>query len=100
MTPDRDPRDITPNELAWRLKRLEDWTTRFEEKHDRQVADLQHSIGSLGYVRQDLYDSEHRSMSAELAETRRLAMWAVALVVSVTIGAIVTGILTAGGVFS
>lgn len=86
---------VTTGELGRRLEKL-------EEKVDRGFESLNETIvaTSVTFVRLDLYLSERDNMKDDLEAVRKLSMWALALVVSTTIGAIVLGIVSASGAFS
>lgn len=76
------------------------------EHMDSGLARLGSKIDALGFVRSDVYMAERKADEREIAalnqrvdETDRRAMWAIGLVCAVTIGAIITAILTTAGVF-
>lgn len=85
---------VTTGELGRRLDKLEGKVDRgFEELRDTIVAT------SVTFVRLDLYLSERDALKDDIESVRKLSMWALALVVSTTIGAIVLGIIGASGAF-
>lgn len=100
------PEDLTPAEFGFRLAALEKRVDSLVEHLDRRFDGLSAQVKDLAFVRADVYAGDQRLTDAKIAaltekgdSTHKLAMWAVALVSTVTIGAIVSAILAAGGVF-
>lgn len=86
------PEDMTPGELDRRLSRLESKVDGgFEALHARIIST------SSTFVRADLYVSERDHTRDEIDGVRKLAMWAIGLVCSVAVGAIIIGIVNASG---
>lgn len=86
--------------LDWRLTELE---KRFEANTahiDRRFDLLAAQVASLGHVRADVYASDQRALNEKVDNAHKLAMWAVGLTASTSIGAIVTGILAISGTFA
>ena len=85
---------------------LEKRMERMGEHIDARLVGLSAKIDALGFVRADVYLAERKADEREIAalhqrvdETDKRAMWAIGLVCAVTIGAIITAILTTAGVF-
>lgn len=94
MTPDNDNL-VTTGELGRRLNKL-------EGKVDSGFEGVQATIiaTSTTFVRLDLYLSERDAMKADVDAVKKLAMWTLGMMISVCIGAIILGILSASGVFT
>ncbi len=75
--------------------------TTLEHRVDDGFTTLNKTIidTSLTFVRLDLYLSERDNARADMEALRRLVMWAIGLVCSTTIGAVILGILGMSGVF-
>lgn len=85
---------ISTGELGRRLERLESHVSDgFRELNATIIAT------SSTYLRIDLYLSERDAQKEELEATRRIAMWALGTICSVTLGAIVLGIISLSGAF-
>lgn len=100
MSPDEPSLAQLVAHLDWRLTEME---KRFEANTahiDRRFDLLSTQVSTLAFVRADLYASEKAALEARVDNAHKLAMWAVGLTASTTIGAIVTGILTISGAFA
>ena len=86
-------------EVAWRLGALESTVAKMELHAAEGFATLSSQIAGLSFVRVDVYTSDQRALQRDVENAHRLAMWAVGLTASTTIGAIVSGILALSGVF-
>ena len=86
-------------ELGWRLRTLEAKVDKVETHTAEGFASLSTQLANLGFVRSDVYASDQRAVADKVENAHRLAMWAVGLTASTTIGAIITGILTVSGAF-
>lgn len=80
--------------LAFRIGQL-------ERQVETGFKDVQKTIldTSLTFVRLDLYLSERDGMRADMDAIRKLAMWAVGLVCSTALGAVILGIVAMSGAF-
>lgn len=97
-----DESDVAPDEpslaeLSWRLRALETTVGKLESHTTEGFAGLGAQIAGLSFVRADVYLADQRALAEKVENAHRLAMWAVGLTASTTIGAIVTGILTLSG---
>lgn len=86
--------------LDWRLTELERRYEAHTAHIDRRFDQLAAQVSSLPFVPAILYASERAAMDARVDNAHKLAMWAVGLTASTTIGAIVTSILTVSGAFA
>lgn len=86
-------------ELSWRLRSLETTVGKVEAQINEGMASIHHRFDGLSFVRTDVYISDQRSLIEKVDNAHRIAMWAVGLTASTTIGAIVTGILAMSGIF-
>ena len=79
--------------MAYRL-------TELEKKVDAGFASVNATIisTSVTYVRGDLYQAQREADRSDVEAARKLAMWALALVSSTALGAIVLGIVNASGI--
>lgn len=93
--PDNSSDDVTAFRLAGVEQAVRDLR---RDVHDR-FNEVAVSIGTLNFVSKDVYMSERESMRRDIESTHRLAQWAVGLVASTTIGAIIVAILGLSGVF-
>lgn len=100
------PTEPSMAELGWRMGEVERRMEQLAKQLNEGIAALGNQIGTLGFVRGDVYTSEknaaierHKALDEKIEATHKLAMWAVALVVTTTIGAIITAILGVSGVF-
>ena len=93
------PEEPSLLELSWRLKAVETTVSKMETHAAEGFASLGAQIANLSFVRADVYVSDQRALAEKVDNAHRLAMWAVGLTASTTIGAIVTGILTMSGAF-
>ena len=86
---------ITTGELGRRLDHLESRVSSgFRELNDTIIAT------SGTYLRLDLYMAERDAQRADVEAVKKLAMWALGLVCSVTLGAVILGILSMSNAFS
>lgn len=92
MTPD------TPDtaELSWRLQAVEASVKEMRSHMDVGFAGLATRIDTLQFVPRGEYSIEHKGLEEKIEGVHRIAMWALGLVVTTVIGAIVTSILAAG----
>ena len=74
--------------------------TELEKKVDAGFAGVNATIisTSVSYVRADLYDAQREADRSDVEAGRKLAMWALGIVVSTALGAIVLGIVSASGI--
>lgn len=100
MTPFDDEVPLGEGQVAWRLRQLETTVGKLDHRLGEVANQLDHRIASLGLVPRGEYIIEMRATmeriegAKAIAESARsLAMWAIALVASTAIGAIVTGLL-------
>lgn len=93
------PEEPSLAELSWRLRALETTVGKVEGQINEGLASIHHRFDGLSFVRTDVYMSDQRALAEKVDNAHRLAMWAVGLTASTTIGAIVTGILTMSGAF-
>jgi hypothetical protein len=100
------PDEPTPGEVAWRLRAVEQKVDRLESHTAEGFEGLSRQIAALAFVRSDVYAADQRAHDAamrvlteRIEATDRRAMWAIALVCTVAIGAIITAILGMSGVF-
>jgi hypothetical protein len=86
--------------IGWRMEELEKRVERMGEQIESRLSGLSAKIDQLGFVRSDVYLAERKADERELDEVDKRAMWAIGLVCAVTIGAIITAILSTAGVFA
>ena len=86
-------------ELGWRMAALERQAVTSAETIEHRFDRLQRSIDGLSFVRSDVYTSDQRALAEKVESAARLAMWAIGLVATTAIGAIVLAILGLSGVF-
>lgn len=93
--------------IGWRMEELEKRVERMGEQIESRLSGLSAKIDQLGFVRSDVYLAERKADERERAADRarvdevdKRAMWAIGLVCAVTIGAIITAILSTAGVFA
>lgn len=84
---------------AYRLARVEQAVLELRKEMQAEFTGVQTSIANLAFVSKEVYVSERQAMQKEIAEAHRLAQWAVGLVASTTVGAIVVAIIGMSGVF-
>lgn len=86
---------VTTGELGRRLDKLEGKVDRgFEELRDTIVAT------SSTFLRLDLYLAERDAQRADLEAVKKIAMWALALVCSTVLGAVLLAIISMSGAFA
>lgn len=81
--------------IAHRLTALEKRVDEGFHALNKTIIDTSHT-----FVRNDLYQSERDNMRADMDGLRRLCMWALGLVCSTAIGAIVYGLVSLSGAFT
>lgn len=97
MTPG-EPQD--PNTLAYRVGQVEHGLRELTRHLDSRLDALTGSIAGLSFVRTDLYNSERAAMAKQVEDARvgiekdltavkAIAMWALGVVVSAVVGAII-----------
>lgn len=59
---------------------------------DKRLERMEGNVERLAFVSLDLYRSEQAAQNERIESTARLAMWALGLVCTTTIGLIVTGL--------
>lgn len=59
---------------------------------DKRLERMEGNVERLAFVSLDLYRSEQAAQNERIEATNRLAMWALGLVCTTTIGLIVTGL--------
>lgn len=99
MTPPSGPSD--EHVVAYRLEKLEEQYVqlahRVEEGFRSVRTDIRDEIRGLSLVRSDVYAADQKTQQIELSRvasisesSRAIAMWALGLVVSAIVGAIIT----------
>lgn len=78
--------------------------TALEKRVDTGLASIDHKLDTLSFVRSDVYaaqqahaDQIHKSLQADIDDTRRLALWALSAIGVSLLGAIVAGIARLAG---
>lgn len=83
--------------VAFRLTSLEARMESMEVRMDKGFNQVRASIESLTFVRKDVYESDQRTatewrtnMEKDVENARKIAMWSLGVVTSLTIGAVMT----------
>lgn len=81
-----------PRFIAYRLEQLEKRIDSLQNHFDGRLDSVQGSIGTLQFLRKDVYDAAHKALEDKVESARTLSMWALGTTLTV-IAAL--GVLTA-----
>lgn len=87
VTPDLDP---TMAEVGWRLRQLETTVGKLDHTMAGGFGELHTRISALTFVRADVYEAHRLAMERSIEASHKLAMWALGMVASLVLGAVVT----------
>lgn len=105
------PEEAAGGELLWRLQSLEKTVQRLEDDQKRFMAEVQSGwksfadrvdkrfaeqtdlLGKLAYVPRGEYTIEHRNLQEKVEAADRHAWWAIAMIATSVMGAIITATL-------
>lgn len=88
VTPIQD--DPTLPEIGWRLRQLETTVGKMDHTMMSSFADLHTRISALTFVRADVYEAHRLAMERSIEASHKLGMWALGMVASLVLGAVVT----------